>query len=234
MTMDVSFYTSKGGRKNNEDFVSVEKKKGTLIAIVADGLGGHDSGEIASKLAVKTVISELKNKTLSAEELEKAIVEANTAVINKDKNNDMKTTLAVLWTKNDEALFANVGDTRIYLFRDNKIIFQSIDHSVSQMSVMAGEITAEQIRGHKDRNKLVRVLGYKDSVKPYIKSVKLMPRDGILICSDGFWENIIEDEMCRLYSASKNSKAWLSGMKASAEAFMRNDNDNNSAVAIII
>ena len=234
MNMDISYYTSRGGRQNNEDFVSLLENNDTIIASVADGLGGHDSGEIASQLAVKTVNAELINKNLSVIALEKAIVSANLAVVKEAERNNMKTTLAVMWATKEKALLATIGDTRIYHFRNNEIRFQSTDHSVSQMSVMAGEITTGQIRGHKDRNKLVRVLGHKDSVKPDIVDIKLEPRDAILICSDGFWENIIETEMCRVLSRSKDSKEWLEEMRQIAKSVMPKDNDNNSAIAIIV
>lgn len=234
MNMDISYYTSVGGRQNNEDFVSLMENNDTIVASVADGLGGHDSGEIASQLAVKTVNSELTNKVLSVVALEKAILTANMAVLKNAEENKMKTTLAVAWATKRKALFATVGDTRIYHFRNNEIIFQSTDHSVSQMSVMAGEITTGQIRGHKDRNKLVRVLGHKENVKPDIVDVNLEPRDAILICSDGFWENIIENEMCRVLSHSKDSREWIAEMRKIAESVMPIDNDNNSAIAIIV
>lgn len=234
MNLDISYYTSSGGRQNNEDFVSLLENNDTIVAAVADGLGGHDSGEIASQLAVKTVNSELINKELSVVALEKAILSANSEVLKEAETNKMKTTIAVVWATKEKALLANVGDTRIYHFRNGQIAYQSTDHSVSQMAVMAGEITTGQIRGHKDRNKLVRVLGHKENIKPDIISVKLEPRDAILICSDGFWENIIETEMCRVLSHSKDSNEWLTEMREIAESVMPKDNDNNSAIVILV
>lgn len=234
MNLDVSYFTSLGGRHNNEDFVSLLENNDTIVAAVADGLGGHDSGEIASQLAVKTVNSELTNKELSVVVLEKAILSANSEVLKEAATNKMKTTIAVVWATKEKALLANVGDTRIYHFRNGQIAYQSTDHSVSQMAVMAEEITTGQIRGHKDRNKLVRVLGHKENIKPDIVSIKLEPRDAILICSDGFWENIIEAEMCRVLSHSKDSNEWLTEMRKIAESVMPKDNDNNSAIAILV
>ena len=99
---------------------------------------------------------------------------------------------------------------------------------------MAGEITVNQIRGHKDRNKLVRVLGHKEKVKADIIEVDLEPHDAILICSDGFWENIIENDMSRALSHSKDSKEWLEEMKEIVESTATEDNDNNSAIAFFV
>lgn len=234
MNIDVSYYTSIGGRDNNEDFLSLAETKDRIVAIVADGLGGHSSGEIASQLAVKTIISELANKELSVCALERAVELANSKILNDSSSDSMKTTVAVVWTTKKKALFATVGDTRIYHFRNNQVIYQTIDHSVSQMSVMAGEITVNQIRGHKDRNKLVRVLGHKEKVKADIIEVDLEPHDAILICSDGFWENIIENDMSRALSHSKDSKEWLEEMKEIVESTATEDNDNNSAIAFFV
>lgn len=234
MNIDVSYYTSLGGRQKNEDFVSIMENNNSIIASVADGLGGHDSGEVASQLAVKTINSELTNRELSIVTLEKAVSAANSAVLKEAGNSNMKTTIAVMWATKNKAIFATVGDTRIYYFKNNNIVFQSTDHSVSQMAVMAGEINNSQIRGHKDRNKLVRVLGYKENIKPDITDVQIEPRDAILICSDGFWENIIESEMCRVLSHSKDSKEWLTEMRAIIESVMPDDNDNNTAIAMIV
>ena len=234
MHADVSYYSSIGGRKNNEDSLSLLENGQNLIAVVADGLGGHASGEIASHLAVKTVIGELIGKRLSENALREAVDEANRTIINQALSNSMKTTIAVAWIENRHALFATVGDTRIYHFRNGEIIFQSLDHSVSQLAVMAGEISASQIRGHRDRNKLVQALGSKDRVKPAVSEAEPAPHDAVLVCSDGFWENIIENEMCRCLAQSGSAKEWLEKMKETVESAAPPNGDNHSAVALII
>ena len=234
MNIDVAYYTAVGGRDKNEDFISLLENNNRFIAIAADGLGGHAAGEIASHLAVNTINSVLIDKEMSISTLEESIDTANRAIISDESSDSMRTTIAVAWVSMDRALFATIGDTRIYHFRNNDIVYQSIDHSVSQMSVMAGEIAPHQIRGHKDRNKLVRVLGNKERVKADIVKAKLEPRDAILICSDGFWENIIENEMCRTLSHSKNSKEWLRQMRQIVDSVTFGSHDNHSAIAFFI
>jgi serine/threonine protein phosphatase PrpC len=233
MSLDISYYSSTGERDINEDFVSVKKSGSSVIAIVADGLGGHEDGELASGLAVETILCELNNKEISSEELRKAVLLANDRIIESVESDTMKSTVAVSWMDEKQAVFSNVGDTRIYLFRDKKVLYQSTDHSVSQMAVMAGEITTSEIRGHKDRNKLVRVLGSKNNIKVDIKSADLSHGDAILICSDGFWENITEEEMCSLLMSSENASQWIAKMRQTFETEC-DDKDNNSAIAVIV
>lgn len=234
MKTDYAYYSSPGGRSNNEDSVSVKDLGGKLAAVVADGLGGHASGEIASMLAVEAVNSGLEGLPFSEDSAEKAVEAANLAVINDSRSDSMKTTIALAWLGARTALFATVGDTRIYHFRNDEIIFRSVDHSVSQISVMSGEITPDQIRGHKDRNKLVRVLGNRPGVRANILSANLREGDALLLCSDGFWENIVESEMTEALKHAATARKWLSDMLRIVRKNAPADCDNNSAIAVFI
>lgn len=234
MNFDISYYTSVGGRQNNEDTVSVKSDRKTLLTIVADGLGGHADGEIASGIAAQVLNDELIGAEFSMDVLASAVEIANLEVLQKAETSSMKTTAAVVWASRDKAYIATVGDTRVYFFRGGEILFQSVDHSVSQISVMAGEITAEQIRGHKDRNKLIRVLGDKEDIKGDISDISIQSGDAFLLCSDGFWENIVEDDMLSTLTKSKSSEKWLSKMKKIVDAAADDDCDNNSAIAVLV
>ena len=234
MKFDVSFYSATGDRTNNEDAVAVKKHGSALVAVCADGLGGHDNGEIASKKAVNCILKALRHQPISKTVLEHGIETANLAVLERARGSEMKTTVSVVWFDGDKALIATVGDTRVYVFRDNEILFQSIDHSVSQISVMAGEITADEIRGHKDRNKLVRVLGNKENVKSDITEYTPKSGDALLLCSDGFWENVVEDKMLASLSFSRRAKDWLRVMRLAHDANPDGDFDNHSAITLLI
>ena len=146
----------------------------------------------------------------------------------------MKTTIAALWFNNERAIVAHVGDTRIYQFRKSKIVYQSIDHSVSQMAVMVGEITQDELRGHIDRNRLLRALGASEKVKPDVRSLSLLPGDAFLVCTDGFWELILEDEMLEDLENSSIANQWLANMRKRIENRISTKGDNHTAVAIII
>ena len=232
MRTDVASYSALGKRKNNEDSVSVTACKAGVLAIVADGLGGHANGEYASQRAVETITRKLKDLDISEDDIEDAVFDANDAVLKIQKDHPgAMTTVTVLWLGDSSAVAAHVGDSRIYQFRDGKIIYQSVDHSVSQLAVMAGDIGAEDIRNHKDRNKLTRVLGSEAEPKVAVRMLKVMLGDRFLLCSDGFWEMVTEEIMLQTAAICSSAASWLCKMKSIAEPRSK---DNNTAVAVII
>ena len=235
MNISASYYSSIGGRENNEDAVSMCESNENVIGMVADGLGGHENGELASKLAIKTINMEVSHRAVSIQTFRSAIEKANEAIIQDAGIFSMKTTIAAVWFDEKNALAANVGDTRIYQFRDRKIVYQSVDHSVAQMSYLAGDISRDEIRTSKERHTLTRALGGQDEVKVDVASLELKKGDAILLCSDGFWEKIKEEEMLEALSGVTDAGKWLAKMKERIKK--ENDlkkGDNHSAVAIII
>lgn len=232
MKISVSNYTSVGKREKNEDAVKVIKTENGVLALLADGLGGMNNGELASELALNEFVAGIDLNNFSESELTKAVCRANAAVrAGRNNNAKMCTTLAVLWIFDDKAISCYVGDSRIYQVRREKIKFQSVDHSVSQIAVLMGEISSEEIRGHKDRNKLVRSIGADDTVKPQIDILNVKEDDAFLLCSDGFWESIIEQDIVRLRGTYLRPSEWLSDMQSYIEDKV---DDNNSAIAIIV
>ena len=232
MNVSLSYYTNTGQRKNNEDAVSVLENAHGLLAIVADGVGGQDNGEYASQLAVKTLNDSLGAKAVSPDELEAAIIQANTDVhAVQEQHHGAQTTIAALWLGEQFAVAMHVGDTRIYQFRNGQVVFQTADHSMAQIAVMAGDIKLGDIRKSRDRNKLFRALG--DSSAPKVASRLLDIRSGdrLLLCSDGFWEKILEPEMVEAMKRTRNAEEWLREMRSIAEPEAA---DNNTAIAIVI
>lgn len=231
MKTDVSSYSALGRRKNNEDSLSAAGCKAGLLAIVADGLGGHANGEYASQCAVEAIVGKLKDLDLSEDNIEDAVYEANDEVLKVQKEHPgAMTTVAALWLGKSSAVAAHVGDSRIYQIRGGRILFQSVDHSVSQLAVMAGDIRTEDIRRHKDRNKLTRVLGAEAEPKVAVRTLNVKPGDRFLLCSDGFWEMVTEEQMLRAAAACDDAESWLSEMRSIAEPQAK---DNNTAVAVI-
>ncbi len=232
MNTSVSYYSSTGKREKNEDAIKIIDTKNGLLAVIADGLGGMNNGELASELALREFVSGIDFNNFSESELTRAAYRANEAV--RAQQNDcvkMCTTLAALWLYNDKAITCYVGDSRIYQIRSGKIKFQSVDHSVSQVAVLVGEISPDEIRGHKDRNKLIRSIGADETVKPQIDTLCVKAGDAFLLCSDGFWEKIVERDIVRFRRICTDSSEWLSNMKSYIEDLV---DDNNSAVAIIV
>ena len=178
MNISLSYYSGLGRRKNNEDSVSVLESPNGLLAIVADGLGGQDNGEYASRQAVKTLNDLLAHEPISSRKLTQAVLQANREIVSLQAGRPgAQTTIAAVWLGEGFAETAHVGDTRIYQFRDDAIIYQSTDHSLAQLGVMAGDLKLEDIRSNKDRNKLFRALGDRRTPKVAEKLLDILPRE---------------------------------------------------------
>lgn len=237
MKMQTYCYSDIGNRSNNEDKVENIFNKNDLLAIAADGLGGYAAGEIASQYAVSRITKWRNNGNCTVESLLSAVMSINEQIrVLQNKYGKMMSTVAILWVQLTEntATAINVGDTRIYQFRNGKIIFQSIDHSVAQIAVLAGDINREDIRNYHGRNKLIRALGAEDSVKAECKFLTIENGDSFLLCTDGFWEIVTEDIMEKTLIDSQNPKEWLLKMKIIINEEIHDNKDNNSAIAIFI
>ncbi len=230
--IDSAFYSDIGGRPNNEDSYLNKKMDDFSVFVVADGLGGHNDGEVASYIAVKSIQESMVDN--ANDDVFAAIEYANAQVLAQQEKTmtKMKTTIAMVLIKDEETTIAHVGDSRVYAFQNGKVIFQTKDHSASQMAVAVGEITLEEIRNHDDRNMLTRVLGASDEIKVDAVSITNDQYDALLICSDGFWEYVLEDEMEETLSGSDSAINWLYKMR-SIQANRAPDNcDNNTAIVI--
>ncbi len=234
--------TMPGGREINEDAVAVCQKDEILFAALADGLGGHGAGEVASALAIETVTQMFESCTdIDAALLPDAVMAAQDALMEKQRTtgrmNDMKTTLVLLLIRAEMAVWAHVGDSRLYRFEGAVVAEHTLDHSVPQMLVAQGEIRERDIRNHEDRNRLTRVLGMEWETPKYTLSTgeAFTAPQSYLLCSDGFWELIDEKEMCRTLKRSETPEEWLAAMEQIVLKNGRNKNmDNYSAVAVFV
>lgn len=233
MTTDIAFYTDQGKRDNNEDTVTVAETSKSIIAIVADGLGGHSDGEIASQQAVDTIRRLLSDCEPDEDIIIDAIQDASKNIFSMHSSGGtMLTTVAVLWLGNDSAIVANVGDTRIYQFRNGEIIYQSLDHSKAQMAVLVGKLSPHQIRQSKDRNRLIRVLGTEEAPSVDCRVLSIQPGDRFLLCSDGFWEPVTEGVMQDAILKSNSAKQWIELMRQIVENAQNPVQDNHTAIVI--
>jgi len=227
-------YTDVGGRGNNEDAFAVAVADHGHLFLVADGLGGHDKGEEASELAVKE-IKRIFLESGHSFDPEKAILSANELILKKQKEegSSMKTTVTLAWVREKMTVFAHVGDSRIYAFDKNGIVYQSPDHSVSYLAFKMGEISLGEIRGHRDRNKLTRALGVSEDVSVHTSTLNNSDYMGMLLCSDGLWEYVYEDEMISLLQGASSPKEWIEKMRKLHAERVDGKHDNNTAVAVI-
>lgn len=225
-------YTDCGKRGNNEDCHRIQITPDSTLAVVADGLGGYANGEVASKIAVDTIFDALQDKRIDEETLIYAIIKASDFI--RDASIGGYSTAAALWIGDHDGVAAHVGDSRIYQFRDGRIIFQSTDHSAVQMAVLVGELEPDALRHHKNRNRLFRVLG-KENESPKADSTELsiQPGDRFLLCSDGFWEPVTEEDMLRTIQETADAEQWLEAMKKIVTSARNPRQDNYTAVCIV-
>ncbi len=232
--------TNAGGRKINEDAIGVSKKENKYCFMLCDGLGGHGKGDIASNLVKDVFLYNFANvddKPLDF--LKKAFPLAQQELLEKQlqekAQSKMKTTAVCLYTDSKKAYLGYIGDSRFYAFSNNSVKMQSEDQSVPYMLYLAKEISKDEIRNHPDRNMLLKVIGTPWEGKSYeiLKPMSLKKYQAFLLCSDGFWELITEEEMCDLLHISRTPDEWLDKMTAVVEENGKNKNmDNYSAIAI--
>lgn len=237
--VDMCKYSNVGGRAENEDTCGAfNKSKKEFCFVVADGLGGHGGGAQASQMAVKTISeSFFENELKNPEEFKVWFQKANQEVFQiQTPDCEMKTTLVTLHIKDDFAMWAHIGDSRLYHFVDGKLVDQTFDHSVSQMAVLRGEISPEEIRGHEDRNRLLRALGRDEEIRIDVsEKISLKGKQhAFLLCTDGFWEYVYENEMEKALLHSRSAEKWIHKMVSHIKSRAKEGNDNNTAIAVIV
>lgn len=233
--------TSAGGREDNQDACASSVTDTIGCWVLADGLGGHGGGSEASHTAVDAVMSGFQAKPeVSANALKDYLQEASVKLVERqDKEvavTGMRTTIVVLTMNQEGALWGHVGDSRLYYFQQGRLTRQTLDHSVPQALVDAGQLEPRLIRRHDDRNRLLRTLGGRDDVRATIedKTQKICPGDAFLLTSDGFWEYVSETAMELDLAKSATPAEWLHFMELRIRVDAPLDHDNYSAVAVYL
>jgi PPM family protein phosphatase len=193
--------TNKGMvRENNEDFLHISKDK--RLCIVADGMGGHNAGEIASQKATKflftTFSEDLRSLLITAKteevrnEMTNALQGANSFIYNEAQNdiycNGMGCAIIFALILDGSAHICHVGDTRAYLMRNNVLTLLTVDHSFVMEFVKNGEMTIDEARNSPLKNELTQAIGINRQITPGYTEVTLQPNDTLLLCSDGLWD----------------------------------------------
>ena len=231
--MEISAATSAGCiRPLNEDayYVSEPDSTGMVLAIVADGMGGHNAGEIASGKAVGIVqkdVAEESDKS-AREILVKAVDDANREIYEMSKNkkslSGMGTTMTACVAENNNVTAVQVGDSRLYRIRKDSITQITKDHSLVEMLVESGEITKEEAKSHPQKNIITRAVGTDKTVESDVYEFKTKKGDVILLCSDGL-VNMVEDEtILSIINTSKNLEEAANNLVFNAETAGGTDN----------
>ncbi|MGN0179463.1 MAG: PP2C family protein-serine/threonine phosphatase [Monoglobaceae bacterium] len=239
MNLTYSTFTDPGSRKVNEDSIGVCNNEENNCFILCDGLGGHGMGDVASLLVVDVFKSQFEKCHDCSEFLGSTFLAAQDVLMAKQSElhaeRKMKTTAVSVVTDNKNAYIGHVGDSRLYIFSRNKVKRRTLDHSIPQMLVLSKDIKDSEIRNHPDRNVLLRVLGidWEEPMYELIKPIPLKKCQAFLLCSDGFWELIEENEMCELLKKAKTVNEWLDNMVDVVRTNGKGRNmDNFSAIAV--
>jgi protein phosphatase len=226
-------------RQSNEDRVFADQEAGILI--VADGMGGHAAGEVASDLAVRT-ISQLLEESLPPGALDAqavirllrhAIDQANFAIQTRAAEDcalrGMGTTVAIAIARGEQLCLGHVGDSRVYLIADGQLRRLTQDHSLVSQMVRDGQITAEQARTHHLRNVITRSLGFEASAQPDLQVLRWSAGDCLVLCSDGLTNMLTDEEIAAEVRRPGASVASTCG-RLIALANERGGSDNISVI----
>lgn len=173
---------------------------GEQFCAVADGMGGHNAGEVASALAVETFAGCMRaSERLNSAAIRDAVVKANEVVFAEagrdDRKSGMGTTFTALCRDGENVHIAHVGDSRAYLIRNGAIMRVTMDHTLVQELMMQGVITPLEAKNHPRRNYITRALGAAGKVEVDLVQLEIRPDDVYLLCSDGLSNQVEERQM---------------------------------------
>lgn len=219
-------------QQNEDDFCADEN-----LFVVADGMGGHNAGEVASALAIATVRSGARGGIFTAAQFRELVQQANTAIytasLDDSTQSGMGTTLtalAVVPGEEPAVLVANVGDSRTYLFRNNALTRISVDHSYVQELVNEGIITPEEARVHPRRNIVTRAMGIDRNVQVDVFQQLVRTGDRLLLCSDGLVDEVSDADIAQILREHTNPQETAEALVLVANA---NGGRDNTTVIVV-
>lgn len=226
-------------RLQNEDSFSSVTFKDWSLFVVADGMGGHDAGEVASKIAVETVCREIGEGMKQQDHellglIERAVQRAND-LVNREgasKGSNMGTTLSLALLTGDTASIANVGDSRVYWLENGTLTQITQDHSLVASLVTAGELTKEGARNHPRSNILYRTVGRPERIAVDTFQVALKKGGILLLCTDGLWGEVRDESICQALASHDDARSAGETLVELANA--QGGKDNITAVVVRI
>lgn len=205
--VEYASFTDIGEKERNEDAVRVfvNQPLATYGFVLADGLGGHGNGDVASNFVVDCVGAAIENTDDFGGVFIDECFDTAQEMLMEEKElkglMSIKTTMVLLLITDKTARWGHIGDSRLYHFRSGRLLSRTIDHSVPQMLALSGQIKEREIRHHPDRNVLLRAMGSEWETPQYEisqRGKKVVPGDSFLLCSDGFWEWIEEKSVIKI------------------------------------
>jgi len=231
--MNLTGKTETGRRPHNEDTFFAGVVNGTAIAVVSDGMGGHKAGEVASRIAVDTVVSALTQSSSGCKPVQ-AFGLANRAVYDAAEADETKAgmgaTLVLALPEKDRFTAANVGDSRLYLLHERTLRQITHDHSYVAELVRRHIITAEEAKTHPRRNVITRAIGTDEIVRTDVFVEDWTEGDTLLLCSDGLSGSLSESEMTYLLLAEHDLDRACE--KLIERAYQNGSTDNITVVLV--
>lgn len=211
-------------RKVNEDYYGFLENHNNMLYIIADGMGGHNAGELASKIAVENTIQFISSSQ-QIEDVEKMLLDAINSSNNKIyqlSNTDvalkgMGTTITACYVTKDKLLVANVGDSRCYVIINEGLYQVTKDHSLVQQLVDDGLITKEEAVHHPNKNIITRSLGTAPKVEVDLFSLDINNISKVMLCTDGLTNSIGEEEILKVINTYNSEEACKKLIELSKE-----------------
>ena len=226
-------------RKNNQDYVfTSDIAMGPLpnLYIVADGMGGHNAGEYASRYTVDTVAANIvqSQETNASRALDLALKEANRGLQEEGAANPamygMGTTFVAASVSGSRLLAANVGDSRAYLFRSGQLTQLTEDHTYVNSLVKAGILTPEEAAHDERKNVITKAMGAERNVEPDFFQVDILEGDIILMCTDGLYDEVTDEEIAEVLDDGLTMSAVCAELVLRAN--LNGGHDNITAVSL--
>ena len=240
--MEYYYITDPGKvRERNEDSVSiVENGTGEKLVIVADGMGGHRDGEVASTIALNLIcdrfksISSVGNKEDAINWIQSTVSEANVEIFKyvseHPESQGMGTTIVLSILTTSFLLIGNIGDSSGYIYKNGKLHKITVDHTLVNLLVKSGELTEEEAKNHPKKNVLMKALGSNTNVEMDIFNVELNI-DGIFLCSDGLTNMLEDNQISKVLNEDTDIKSKLE--KLVFKANNRGGTDNISIAYLV-
>lgn len=241
MKVETALANRLGNRERNEDRCSILERAGTYLLLLADGMGGHAGGNLASQQMIESITNQFRHVPLPVKDprrfLRSLLEDSHRDIVNLGRRQDPpitpRTTSVLCLVQNGSAWWAHVGDSRLYLVRNGKIATRTTDHTFIEVMRRQGALDEAQIRVHPLRNHLTHCLGSPEEIPPVELSEEtvLTENDVILICSDGLWGALDMDKVVSLFDTRSLADA-VNTLAAMAERSSHPRSDNVSLVTL--
>lgn len=235
--IDSFIFSNPGGREYNEDAAAGWADGDAGLFALADGLGGHLHGEMASQLAVDSIFDDPQPQgQLNAWLAERMELAHQQILALQQENGGMRSTAVALAIRGKEACWAHIGDSRLYYLHNRRLAMVTEDHSVAYAKFRSGEISRMDIARDSDQSLLLRALGNPRRYQPEVPQAPIRPEagDGFLLCSDGLWTCLRDTEVLADFLKARSAQEWGRLLLLRCLERMEPPSDNVSLITVVL